>query len=186
MVKNISGGSKTKSRARKDINEEVNTNHIRLPECDLEKIAFVIKAFGSGRFEVQLESGDKIHCITRGKHKGKNRRNNMICIGGVILIGLREWENPYKTSDLITVYSPFEIEKLKTMNSVNLSGFPLEDINGVSTSTADSNLTFTNSAHYDTNDDFVIKMTQKIPQKDIDTRDENGEIKNDEIDIDDI
>jgi hypothetical protein len=43
MVKNISGGSKTKSRARKDITEETTTNHIRLPECDLEKLPLLLK-----------------------------------------------------------------------------------------------------------------------------------------------
>jgi len=164
MVKNISGGSKTKSRARKDIAEETTANHVRLPECDLEKIAFVTKAFGNGRFEVQLENGDKIHCITRGKHKGKNRRNNMIILGGLILIGLREWENPHKTSDLITVYSPYEIEKLKTITSINLSIFPLEDVNGIASSISDSNLVFTNSTTYSESTDSLSKIIHKIPQ----------------------
>jgi len=183
MVRNVSGGSKTKSRARKDVSEEINNNHIRLPECDLEKIAYVTKAFGGGRFEVQLEDSNKIHCIARGKHKGKNRRNNLISIGCLILIGLREWENPHKTSDLITIYTPYEIEKLKTNTSINLNTFPLEDINGIASclSYQESNLIFTNSAQSSSSSENQLYVpTQKIPSTlsdmDVDL----------DIDIDDI
>ena len=184
MVRNVSGGSKTKSRARKDICEETHSNHIRLPECDLEKIAYVTKAFGGGRFEVQLEDSDKIHCIARGKHKGKNRRNNLISIGCLILIGLREWENPHKTSDLITIYTPYEIEKLKTNTGINLSTFPLEDINGIASgvSNQESNLIFTNSAQSGSNTENMLYVpAQKIPSALADVDSDDGD-----IDIDDI
>lgn len=182
MVRNVNGGSKTKSRARKDTTEESNVNSIRLPECELEKIAFVSKAFGNGRFEILLNNGNTIHCITRGKHKGKNRRNNLVVIGGLVLIGLREWENPHKTSDLITVYTSFEVDKLKTMPSINLTGFPLEDINGISYSSAtDSNLIFSNTTQANTTNSNNLLLKSNL--ENIKTDDSDSDM---DIDIDDI
>jgi hypothetical protein len=102
----------------------------------------------------------------------------MIILGGLILIGLREWENPHKTSDLITVYSSYEIEKLKTITSINLSMFPLEDINGIASSISDSNLIFTNNTTYSESSDNLPKLLQKIHQPIEDC--------NEDFDIDDI
>lgn len=125
MVRNINGGSKTKSRARKDA--VVSTSReIRLPTDELEFIAYVTKACGDGRFDVTLTNGEKITCVVRGKHKGKGKRNSLVVVGSLILVGLREWENPHKNSDLICIYSPYEIETIRRMPNISLVHFPSE------------------------------------------------------------
>ena len=126
MVRNINGGSKTKSRARKDITS-TPSREIRLPEDELEFIAYVTKACGDGRFDVTLTNGEKISCIVRGKHKGKGKRNGLVVVGSLILVGLREWENPRKNSDLICIYSPYEMETIRRLPNVCLSHFPIDE-----------------------------------------------------------
>jgi translation initiation factor IF-1 len=146
MVRNINGGNKAKSKARKDTTEVYDSTSIRLPENELEDLAYVNKCYGNGRFEITTTDGNKISCIVRGKHKGKHRRNNLVAPGSLILVGLREWENPRKTSDLITTYSPFEIDKIKTIPGLNISQFPLDDVLGIANNnTSESNFIFTNN-----------------------------------------
>lgn len=147
MVRNINGGNKAKSKARKDTSDEsYQNNSIRLPENELEVLAFVNKCYGNGRFEITITDGSKISCVVRGKHKGKHRRNNLVAAGCLILVGLREWESPYKTSDLITTYSPFEVDTIKTIPGLNISQFPLDDALGIAGSTTiDTNFIFTNT-----------------------------------------
>jgi translation initiation factor IF-1 len=170
MVRNINGGCKTKSRARKDITDSSSTSReIRLPTNELEYIAYVNKACGDGRFDVILSDGEKNSCIVRGKHKGKGKRNNLVTIGSLILVGLREWENPRKTSDLICIYSPYEIENIKRMPSICLSNFPSDSIDN-------------------DNDLFSNECYDDIPKQVIKTDINNIELscEDDVIDFDDI
>jgi translation initiation factor IF-1 len=101
MVRNISGGTGTKSLARK-----LTTNHsgaVPLPSNSLEKIAIVSKIHGS-HCDVSLEDGSSVICHIRCKFRGRNKRGNTISVGTFVLIGLREWESSLKNSDLLFVY----------------------------------------------------------------------------------
>ena len=101
MVRNISGGTGTKSLARK-----LTTNHssvVPLPSNDLEKIAVVAKIHGS-HCDVLLEDGTSLICHIRNKFRGRNKRGNTISVGTFVLVGLRDWESSIKNSDLIFVY----------------------------------------------------------------------------------
>ena len=101
MVRNISGGTGTKSLARK-----LTTNHssvVPLPSNDLEKIAVVSKIHGS-HCDVTLEDGTSLICHIRNKFRGRNKRGNTISVGTFVLVGLRDWESSIKNSDLLFVY----------------------------------------------------------------------------------
>jgi translation initiation factor IF-1 len=101
MVRNISGGTGTKSLARK-----LTGNHsgaVPLPSNDLEKIAVVSKLHGA-HCDVTLEDGSSVICHIRNKFRGRNKRGNTISVGTFVLVGLREWESSLKNSDLLFVY----------------------------------------------------------------------------------
>lgn len=127
MVRNTQGGSKTKSKARKNMTGDSSAAPVRYPDDELEFIAYVNKCFGDCRFEVILSNGEKTICVIRGKHKGRNRRDNCVVVGALVLVGLREWENPKTSSDLICIYSTFDIDIIRRNPALNLSLLPNDD-----------------------------------------------------------
>ena len=82
----------------------------------------------------------------------------MLSVNTRIVIGLREWENPYKNADLISVLSSYED------SSTNTSG---------TKDTSNESFVFSNE---DTNEELLIPQ-QKIPMT---------FMEEDEINIDDI
>lgn len=136
MVKNTHGGNRTKGQARKNFTAPVNTK-LRMSENELEVYAIATHMLGNGRFYAKRLSG-KLHgteciCVIRGKFKGKKKRNNLVSIGTVVLIGEREWrvdatatvaEHEKKendTCDLLEVYSETDKNKLCSDNIIKRS-----------------------------------------------------------------
>ena len=103
MVKNTTGGSKTKGMARKHCNV-AKSDKVRTPENNLEKFGYVSKMFGHGMCEIFINNEEKLVGHIRKKFKGRQRRHNAISTGSIVLIGLREWETPYKNCDILTTY----------------------------------------------------------------------------------
>jgi hypothetical protein len=131
MVKNTTGGSKTKGQARKLVSS-THTEHLRLSTGSLEQYACVTKIYGNGRCAVITVSGLELQCVIRKKFSGKLRRNNIITAGGLILAGLREWEGEdnYKTCDVLEVYSTDEIIRLRDIPSTGVSGINMNAYSG--------------------------------------------------------
>lgn len=105
MVKNTFGGSKAKSQARKHSGKEESVD--RVASSEFERIAFVSKIYGNGMCQVQtIDDGPPldIMCHIRGKFR-KNKKNNFVGLNSILMVGLREWENPYKNCDLLDVLS---------------------------------------------------------------------------------
>ena len=120
MVKNIQGGSKMKSQARKFSSGCAGgRSELRLSTCDLEKYACVTKYFGQGRCNVKTVDDVELQCIIRAKFKGHSRRSSMVTVGTIVLVGLREWEGAdnYKICDLLEVYDNDDFNKLKSIPS---------------------------------------------------------------------
>ena len=44
----------------------------------------------------------------------------MIGVFSIVLIGLREWENPSKNCDILTIYDANQIEQLKNIPSIKM------------------------------------------------------------------
>ena len=158
MVKNLKGGKGAKNLARKVVNNTETThntyNKTRYPEDALEKYAIVTKMLGNGMCYVSTGESKTLQllCHIRKKFSGRGKRNNIISVGSLVLIGLREWENPIKNSDLLCVYEPNEHSNIINHPSFNISLFAMINDSFVS---SDISFNYTD----DTNDVFQITTT---------------------------
>jgi hypothetical protein len=150
MVKNTTGGNKSKGFARKDF-IVTNNNLLRVSEDEAEVYAQVTKIFGGASCQVINLKGDSLLCHIRGKFRGRGKRDNFIGIGTWLLVGLREWEKepaPGKllNCDVIEVYSDSDKARLKNnVMSINWSTFINND-----------NKTFDSSIQNDNNDGIIF------------------------------
>ena len=122
MVKNTIGGSRHKGQARKFVNAPRQTANIRLSNDEFELYAQVTKMLGNGMCHVLCIDGKTRLCHIRGKFRGRGKRDNLIGNNSWLLIGLREWESDknetkLQNCDLLEVYSPIDVDRLK--NTVN-------------------------------------------------------------------
>lgn len=162
MVRNTTGGSKTKSMARKSTVPTIIVDYI--PKNEFEKVAKVTKMYGNGMCQVLTQEHPQMDlmCYIRGKFRGRSKKHNMISLNSKVIVGLRDWENPYKNSDLISVLSSYD-DPMSTSSSSGIHS-------------SDDSFIFSNEEVHEKND----ILPQKIP---------NGTIieeEYDEIDIDDI
>ena len=127
MVKNSTGGNKSKKGARKNINSNGggNSQDVRRATDPSEMYAAVTKIYSSRRCDVTGADGNIYQCNVRGKFlKSKRGGNGGLAVGVWILIGFYEWEvrgDGSKTCDLLEIYSSIEKDKLKQLESHNLA-----------------------------------------------------------------
>ena len=119
MVRNTQGGSKTKSMARKSVSQPTVVDY--KPSDPLERIAVVEKMYGNGMCQVITVDSERLDllCHIRGKFRGRSKKHNMLTVKSKIVIGLREWESPYKSADLISVLTTYEDTGTETENYKN-------------------------------------------------------------------
>lgn len=114
MVKN-QGGKRTKGVARKGQGGNF-ANKLRMSECEEEKYGIVRKLFGNSCDVFCDDSKNRLGMIP-GKFSGRNKRNNTIVSGTLVLIGLRDWatvvEGKSEKCDILEVYSAQEFDQLK-------------------------------------------------------------------------
>ena len=106
MVRNTTGGSKTKSQARKSFVKSSDIRpSVRTPQNEFERIATVSKLLGNGMCYVSISSfTDPLICHIRGKFRGRSKKHNIVNIGSTVLVGLRDWESPhFKNTDLLDI-----------------------------------------------------------------------------------
>lgn len=178
MVKNIKGGSKGKSYARKLSSSCVATRSVlRLSKCNLEKYACVTKYFGQGRCSVKTTDDMELQCVIRNKFKGRSRLSSMVTVGTILLIGLREWEGDnYRICDLLEVYDNDDYNQLKSIPSTKVGNLD-KYISTLQTSAISGGDDFIFTE--DDVDNNALITNQKVPVTSL-------EINDDEIDIDDI
>ena len=109
MVRNKKGGSGHKKQASRHAKNPTRNYKLRKPTEHGEIIARVTKLFGHGMVEVICNDGIIRLCIVRKKFKGRNKRDNQICLHTYVLVGIRSYEvvSQGKKSkvDLLEVYS---------------------------------------------------------------------------------
>lgn len=114
MVKNT-GGCKAKGFARKHQSSHIS-NKLRMSECEEEKYAIVRKLFGPS-CDVLCDDSKVRLAMIPGKFSGRNKRNNNLGPGAIILIGIRSWatviEGKSEKCDVLEVYSSQEVDQLK-------------------------------------------------------------------------
>jgi translation initiation factor IF-1 len=112
MVKNVTGGSKHRSAARKQTVPAAPpvVQWVRRA-AQGELYASAAKNFGGCRVGVLCSDGKERICVIRRKFK-RFRRGNDVTPGTYMLVGTREWETDSTTCDLLYVYSPGEVKLL--------------------------------------------------------------------------
>lgn len=112
MVKNVTGGSKHRSAARKQTVPAAPpvVQWVRRA-AEGELYASASKNFGGCRFGVLCSDGKERICVIRRKFK-RFRRGNDVTPGTYMLVGTREWETDSTTCDLLCVYSAGEVKLL--------------------------------------------------------------------------
>ena len=113
MVKNLKGG-KHKNLARKYNTEEKNFK-VRFKVDAMEHYGFVEKILGFGHFDAQCDDGVLRRCMIPGKFK-KRKRDNLVVVGGFILIGEYEFETgsklKMKKGSLLETYSETDMRTI--------------------------------------------------------------------------
>jgi initiation factor 1A len=128
MVKNKVGGNRHKKMARKNVKADARKPKLRLAKDKCEIYAKVTKMFGNGMCEVICQDEVTRLLIIRRKFRGRNRRDNMVTLDNVVLVGIREWEvvRPGKQPkvDLLYTYSPSQIDDLVKNKQIDEIVYP--------------------------------------------------------------
>ena len=127
MVKNIKGGNKSKGFARKFLNSS-NISSIRVPTDPLEQFAIVHKMYGT-ICDVITHDMNMFKCHIRGKFRGRSKRNSIVSVGKLVLIGFRDFETPFKNTDLLEIYDSQDILSIQNIPSFQSIIFSLISIN---------------------------------------------------------
>lgn len=119
MVKNTTGGTGAKGLARKH-QRGARDGKLITPSSDLEQICCVTKMLGNGMCEVYTEDNTRLIAHIRNKFRGRQKRHNMISVSSIVMVGLREWENPVKNCDIMEIYSDSQVEQIKNIPSIKI------------------------------------------------------------------
>jgi len=126
MVKNTSGGNKSKGMARKNVNGAKQPSKLRVAAEEGEVYAVVVKILGGKNCLVLGMDKVERDCHIRGKFSGGQRRDNILKTGTLVLVG--DWgfasskAGKAPICDLLEVYNDVEKERLKkSVMSVNWS-----------------------------------------------------------------
>jgi len=136
MVKNETGGKRSKQIARKTIETPQTSQRVRYIEQPGEMYAICTAKFGGRNIQVMCHDGISRRCIIRNKFM-KLKGDNSIAIGTWLMVGIYEWEKRVdcsKTCDVLEVYLRSEREKIK--QNVNIS--VIKHIVGVSDALEDN------------------------------------------------
>ena len=188
MVKNTTGGNKSKGQARSSFTPK-QTNTLRVSTDPCEIYCQVTKLLGDGMCHVSDLKKIIRLCHIRGKFRGRGKRDNFINIGSWILIGIREWETvnekKMQNCDLLEVYSDSDIKKLQNIVGIDWSVFSLQNLNTTENNVDTKNnieIKFSNESSY-----YDFEMNEKSEKVGNEKSEKVGiKEEDEEINIDDI
>lgn len=126
MVKNFKGGKAFKSM-KKSSDANSSSSSLRLPTDEMEVFAIVSKFYGN-MCDVIICTGQTYKCWIRGKFKGKSKRESLIGVGTLILVGFRHFEYPnFKYCDLLEVYEPQDVSALQRIPGILLPSLQINE-----------------------------------------------------------
>jgi initiation factor 1A len=181
MVKNTKGGKGAKSIARKSSSGGGSAaGSFPLSTCELEKFGFVSKIFGNCMCQILFHDGSHLIGHIRGKFRGRNKRNNILKVNDIVLVGLRDLENPPKNCDILFIYDDNDVRSLLDIPSLNIHKLldfhpnslsnPSHDVlfsHDSDSSLLDSNLSITNLPNHSFSLDSTTSATATIDLDDI-------------------
>ena len=179
MVRNTTGGTGTKSLARKHQTTNRNDN-LYLPGSDLEQFACVTKMLGNGMCEIFTNDNVRLIGRIRNSFSGKNKRHNLVTVNSIVLVGLYEWEKEPKNCNIMLIYSQNQIEQIKSIPSIDIGHVLQLQLTGSNKTSTSKKI----SDNFDFTDEERIEEVapQKLPRNSIEFELEETE----EIDVDDI
>lgn len=150
MVKNNTGGNKSKGLARKNFIKRDNA--LRVAHEDGEIYAQAVKIMGGSIASAIDIEGNPLRVHIRGKFRGRGKRDNFIGPNTWLLVGLHEWgatdklkPGDIRDCDVLEVYSDSDKIRLKnSVISVNWSKFITNDTKtiGASSEADETSITF--------------------------------------------
>jgi initiation factor 1A len=186
MVKNATGGSKTKGQGRKFVTAKPS-NKLRVSEDPCEVYSQVTRTLGNGMCHVIGVDNVTRLCHIRGKFRGRGKRDNFIGNGSWVLVGLREWDldksdaKKMSSCDLLEVYGAMEKERLKNcVHEVDWSTFVANDSKNTNTEKVDNVIDFIDNGTEEYQELIEAQVASAGKSTIINT--EDGE----EINVDDI
>lgn len=188
MVKNTKGGKGHKSLGRKFQNQSSN-GYLRTTENKLEKYGIVTKLFGHGMCEVFVINNEKNELEElklvghiRNKMRGRQKRNNMVTMYSIVLIGLREFETIYKNCDILTIYDDNQVKLLKQDESIKSELNFLEKLNpSMRGPVHNEELGFVISAYGEEDANENIDLSSSVATTEVFISDDNETINIDDI-----
>ena len=179
MVKNNTGGNKSKKQGRKFAAPSLEggggaQQKVRRAENVGEMYAAITKIFGGTSCKIICIDGTSRDCIIRRKfNSAGGKRQNMLSIGTWVLVGLRDWEvrtNGEQKCDLLEVYSPFEKDRLKQIEN-NFNFKILNVASDVSTSNNRGTNIAEQSTKYEDNCEIVTFANTTVVEEEDDADD---------------
>lgn len=131
MVKNSTGGNKSKGFARKNLVKRDNA--LRVAQEEGEVYAQAVKVMGGNIASVIDIEGNPLRGHIRGKFRGRGKRDNFIGPNTWLLVGIHDWDSDKKPGDIrdcdiLEVYNDSDKNRLKnSVTSVDWSRFILND-----------------------------------------------------------
>jgi translation initiation factor IF-1 len=134
MVKNTSGGNKSKGFARKNMIKRDTA--LRVVQEEGEIYAQAVKVMGGSIASAIDIDGNPLRAHIRGKFRGRGKRDNFIEPGTWLLVGLHTWETDKSTKpdemrncDILEVYNETDKNRLKNaVTTINWSIFITNDL----------------------------------------------------------
>ncbi len=112
MVRNVTGGKKTKQAGRTSF----TPSRMKVSTDPSEYYAIVTKMSGGRICIVKCQDKEELMCHIRGSFSGKFKGGNFIKPGVWVLVGLRDWasktDGKQESCDLLYVYTDREKETL--------------------------------------------------------------------------
>lgn len=152
MVRNDKGGKGARTLARKAYSSNAKSDFLQISTCEDEQYACVTNMYGNGMCEVYTNDNVKLICHIRSKFRGRQKRNNMVIKFIIVLVGLRDYENPPKNCDLLCIYDDNQIEQLTNNPNINIQNVLKIRASNLLTNVKDNNenedVIFTNDVDY--------------------------------------
>jgi len=137
MVKNTTGGNKSKGFARKNFAKRDTA--LRVVSEEGEIYAQAVKVMGGNIASAIDIDGLPLRAHIRGKFRGRGKRDNFIGPGTWLLVGLHGWsaeKNPgdIRDCDILEVYNDTDKIRLKnSVTSINWTKFIANDSKTIGT-----------------------------------------------------
>jgi len=118
MVKNTTGGTGTKSVARK--HQGKPESKLVIASDEYQRYGLVSKLYGNCMCQITFNDSSTLIGHIRKKFTGRNKRHHFISVNAIVLVSLRDFEKPAKNCDIIHIYDDMYVQQLHQTPGVHI------------------------------------------------------------------